>query len=222
MTENKSRTAEAFFRWAFNTRANTVLALYEGKEMSREKVFLSFCSHNPALISHGPAGLNASIKGFGFLPKEEYLEEVLEAYMKHIEAYDGDDQAHSRRGLQVLVEQIYHPDQHHRVDFTKIGSLEMAKKHTWQNLQVNPEATLIYYQPPMISYEVRGRVRIFDEAQSGQRELYQQFINAQHDVYHRPDPSLWLKYPAYIFEIEEIYDNSSTREGFGTKLQFPF
>ena len=66
MTENKIRTAEAFFRWAFNTRANTVMAIYEGKEMSREKVFLSFCSHNPALITHGPAGLNGSIKGFGF------------------------------------------------------------------------------------------------------------------------------------------------------------
>jgi len=30
----------------------------------------------------------------------------------------------------------------------------------------------------MISYEVRGSVRIFDQAQSGKEELYQQFINA--------------------------------------------
>ncbi|HBG08924.1 MAG TPA: hypothetical protein DDX25_02715, partial [Firmicutes bacterium] len=171
MAENTARTAEAFFRWAFNTRANTVMALHEGKEMSRDKIFLSFCSHNPALISNGPAGLNASIKGFGFLPKEEYLEEVLEAYLRHIDSYDGDDQAHSRRGLQVLVEQIYHPDVHHRIDFTRVGSLEMAKKHSWENLRENPAATLIYYQPPMISYEVRGSVRIFDQAQSGKEEL---------------------------------------------------
>jgi|LSQX01.3.fsa_nt_gb hypothetical protein len=222
MTEKTVKTAESFFRWAFNTRANTVIQLYEGKELSRDKVFLSFCSHNPALISNGPAGLNGSIKGVGFIPKEEYLEEVLEAYLAHIDAYDGDDKAHSQRGLQVLVEQMYSPDQHHRIDFTKVASLEMAKKHSWENLKVNPEATLIYYQPPMISYELRGKVRIFDEAESGKKELYQQFVNAQHDVYHRPDKSRWLKYPAYVFDIEEVYDNSVSREGFGTKLEFPY
>ena len=128
MTEKTTKTAEAFFRWAFNTRANTVMQLHEGKEMSRDKVFLSFCSHNPALVSHGPAGLNASIKGVGFIPKEEYLEEALEAYMKHIDAYDGDDKAHSERGLKLLVEQIYHADMHHRVDFTRVGSLEKSPR----------------------------------------------------------------------------------------------
>lgn len=222
MIEETMKTAESFFKWAFNTRATTVMNLYENKDMSKEKVFLSFCSHNPALISNGSAGLNGSIKGFGFIPKEEYLEEVLEAYLKHIEAYDGDDKAHSQRGLKLLVDQIYHPDMHHKVDFERIVSLEMAKKHSWANLQENPEATLIYYQPPMISYELRGKVRIFDEAQSGKRELYQQFVNAQHDVYHRPDTSRWLKYPAYVFDIEEIWDNSVSKTGFGTQLQYPF
>ncbi len=222
MTEKPMKTAESFFKWAFNTRAKTVMNLYEGKEMSPDKVFLSFCSHNPTLISHGPGGLNGSIKGVGFIPKEEYLEEVLEAYMKHIDAYDGDDKDHSRRGLQVLVEQIYHPDMHHRVDFARVASLEMAKKHSWDNLRVNPEATLLYYQPPAISYELRGKMRIFDEAESGRRELYQQFVNAQHDVYHRPDKSRWLRYPCYVFDIEEVFDNSVSKDGFGTKLQFPY
>lgn len=222
MTEKTVKTAESFFRWAFNTRANTVKQLHEGKEMSRDKVFLSFCSHNPALVSHGPAGLNASIKGVGFVPKPEYLEEVLEAYIKHIDAYDGDDKAHSERGLKLLVEEMYDPEMHYRVDFTRVGSLEMAKDHSWDNLRANPGATLLYYQPPMISYELRGQIRIFDEAESGKREIYQQFINAQHDVYHRPDKTRWLKYPAYVFDIEEIFDNSASREGFGTKLQYPY
>jgi hypothetical protein len=146
----------------------------------------------------------------------------LEAYIQHIEAYDGDDKAHSQRGLKLLVEQVYHPDVHHRIDFTRVASLEMAKDHSWDNLRANPEATLLYYQPPMISYELRGKIRIFDEATSGKREIYQQFVNAQHDVYHRPDKTRWLKYPAYVFDIEEVYDNSASREGFGTKLQFPY
>ena len=40
-------------------------------------------------------------------------------------------------------------------------------------------------------------------------------------MYHTPDMNRWLSYPAYIFRIEEIYDNSATKNGFGQKLQYP-
>jgi hypothetical protein len=43
-------------------------------------------------------------------------------------------------------------------------------------------------------------------------------VNAQHDVYHRPYPDLWADRPAYVITIEEIWDNSNTREGFGTRI----
>lgn len=216
------RSAEAFFNWAFRSRAETVMKLQRGEKISREQVFLSFCSHNPAFISHGPGGLNGSVKGVGFLPKPEYLEETLEAYLRHIKSYDGDDEAYSKRGLALLVEHLYRPEVHDRIDFTRLGSLEMAKKHSWDNFRVNREATLIYYQPPVISYELRGTIEIYDEATSGKRELYQQFINAQHDVYHRPDMSRWLMRPAYVFTIREIWDNSASKEGFGTKMRYPY
>jgi len=216
------KSAEAFFNWAFRSRAQTVIKLHEGEDMSREKVFLSFCSHNPAFISHGPGGLNGSIKGVGFLPKPEHLEETLDAYMQHIQSYEGDDQAYSKRGLALLVEQLYRPEVQERIDFTRLGTLEMAKKHSWDNYRVHPEATLIYYQPPMISYELRGTIEIYDETESGKRELYQQFINAQHDVYHRPDVNRWLKYPAYVFRIEEVWDNCASKDGFGTQMKYPF
>ena len=216
------KSAESFFRWSFNTRAENVLKMFRGEMSSPEKVFLSFCSHDPAFVSYGPAGLNASIKGIGFLPKDEYLEETLEAYINHIKTFDPEDKTYSKRGLEVLVKYMYGDEARDRVDFTKVGSLEMAKKHSYANYKVNPEATLIFYQPPAISYEVRGKMEIYDECESGKREIYQQFINAQHDVYHHPDMNRWLSYPAYIFRIEEIYDNSATREGFGTQLQYPF
>ncbi|MFA5466438.1 MAG: hypothetical protein WC251_01185 [Candidatus Izemoplasmatales bacterium] len=216
------KTAESFFNWAFRTRANTVIKLLNKEEMSPEKVFLSFCSHDPALVSYGPAGLNASIKGIGFVPKPEYLEETLEAYIKHIETYNGDDKEYSQRGLELLVKHLYGPEAQNRVDFSLIGSLEMAKKHSYANYKANPEATIIFYQPPMISYELRGKMEIHDEMDSGKREIYQQFLNAQHDVYHRPDRNRWLRYPAYVFRIEEIYDNCVTKDGFGTKMQYPY
>ena len=193
------KSAESFFNWAFRTRANSVLKLYNGEMVSPEKMFLSFCSHDPAFVSNGPAGLNASIKGIGFLPKDEYLEETLAAYIEHIKTYDKDDKEYSKRGLALLVKYMYGEEAQKRVDFTKVGSLEMA-----------------------ISYELRGKMEIYDECESGKREIYQQFINAQHDVYHAPDMTRWLTRPAYIFRIEEVYDNCVTPEGFGNKMQYPY
>jgi hypothetical protein len=216
------KSAESFFNWAFKTRANTVMKICNKEEMSNEKMFLSFCSHDPALVSNGPAGLNASIKGIGFMPKPEYLEETLAAYIEHIKSYTPEDKEYSQRGLELLMKYMYAPEAQHRVDYTCIGSLEMAKKHSYENYKVNPEATLLFYQPPMISYELRGQMEIHDQNDSGKREIYQQFLNAQHDVYHSPDMNRWLKYPAYVFRIEEIYDNCVTKDGFGTKMQFPY
>ena len=215
--------AKRFFDWAFDARAENVIKLYNGEHMSMEKMFISFCSHEPAFISHGPAGLNASVKGVGFLPKDEYLEEVLETYIRHIKTYDPDDKTYSQRGLKILIEQMYGEKVRNRIDFTKLGSLELAKKQSWENYRVNKEAALIFHQPPMISYKLKGTIEIYDEESSGKRELYQQFINAQHDVYHRPGGfELWTKQPAYIFRIEEIYDNSASRNGFGARLKYPY
>lgn len=214
-------SAQRFFDWAFNTRAKNVIDMYNGVMTSHERMFLNFCSHEPAFVSYGPAGLNASVKGVGFLPKDEYLEEILEEYIAHIKTYEPGDKTYGQRGLGLLIKHMYGEEAHHKMDFTKLGSLEMAKRHSWTNYQVNKEAALIFHQPPMISYKLKGKVEIYDEAASGKRELYQQFINAQHDMYHTPDMSRWLSYPAYIFRIEEVYDNSASKKGFGAQLQYP-
>jgi hypothetical protein len=217
------KTAESFFKWAFDTRGNTVNKLNQGEEIPPEKFFLSFCSHTPTFVSNGPAGLNAAVKGIGFVPKEEYLEEILAIYMEHINSFDPADQkAYSQRGLAILARELYAPDVKHRIDFARLTSLELVKLHSYENYKANPECTLCYYQPPAISYELRGKMRILDENDSGKREIYQQFVNAQHDVYHAPNVERWPTRPAYVFEIEEVYDNGVSKEGFGKKLLFPY
>ncbi|MFP4383794.1 MAG: hypothetical protein ACLFST_02405 [Spirochaetia bacterium] len=210
------KTAEKFFNWAYQTRANTVMKIFNGEEMSSEKMFLSFTSHNPAMVSNGPAGLNASIKGVGFVPKPDLMQETLDAYIEHIKSYDKEDKEYSKRGLEILVKHLYSPEASERIDFSIITSLELAKKHSWENYKVNPEATLIYYQPPVISYELRGKMEIHED------DIYQRFVNAQHDVYHAPNMERWPERPAYVFRIEEIWDNSVGKEAFGTKMQYPY
>ncbi len=215
-----------FFNWAYKTRGNTVKALAEGTMMSPEKIFLSFTSHDPVFISHGPAGLNGSVKGIGFIPKEEYLEEALAAYVEHIKSYDPEDKTYSDRGLKLLMKWLYSEEAEKTVDFEHIYSVEMAFKHSWENYQVNPEATLLFYQPPVLSYEVRGKMEIvgahneIGTVKPEELPLIQQFINAQHDVYHLPNIERWVTRPAYKFTVEEIFDNSANKIGFGTQIPY--
>lgn len=214
--DTADRTAEAFFNWSYTTRAATVRKLHDGETMSHEKLFLSFTSHNPAVVSNGPAGLNASIKGVGWVPKPELMEETLDAYIEHIESYRSDDEEYSKRGLRILVEHLYSPEAEERIDFSLITSVEMAKKHSWDNFRDNDEATLVFYQPPAISFELRGKMEIHEG------DIYHRFVNAQHDVYHAPNMDRWKDRPVYVFRIAEVFDNSVSRSGFGTKLTFPY
>lgn len=210
MTEPRAIPAE-FVRWAYEGRAELIRRQAQGEEVPAHEIFLGFARHNPAVVSNGPAGLNASIKGVGFVPKPEYLQESLEAYLAHIRR--GWREGYSREGLQVLMRVLYGPGCRERIDFGRLGSLEMARAHSWANFQADPRVTLLFYQPPAISFEVRGHVEIHEEGSP-----YHTLLNAQHDVYHRPHPEGWAERPAYIFIFEEIYDNSATPQGFGKRL----
>jgi len=205
---------EAFVKWAYEGRAEMVRRLASGEQVPHEKVFLSFTRHNPTVISYGSAGLNGSIKGVGWLPKEAFLQETLDAYLAHIGS--GWSDAYSNAGLQLLVSRLYGEDCHERIDFGRLGSLELAKDHSWINFRENPQATLVFYQPPAVSYEVRGRVEIHEEG-----SIYHKLINAQHDTYHQPHVERWPERPAYVFRIEEIFDNSASPKGFGRKIHPP-
>lgn len=206
-----STIPEEFIDWAYRGRAELVRRQARGEEVQPHEILLGFSRHTPAVVSHGPAGLNAAIKGVGFLTKPEHLKETLDAYLEHID--HGWRDHYRKEGLQLLVRFIYGEGCEGRLDFTKLGSLELARGHSWENLRANPKVTLLFYQPPNISYEVRGRAEIHEEGSP-----YHLLINAQHDVYHRPDRPSWAGRPAYVFTIEEIYDNSARRGGFGRRI----
>ncbi len=202
---------EAFVKWAYHDRAALICRQADGEKVPSHEIFLGFSRHTPAVVSYGPAGLNASIKGVGFIPKDEWLEAILDAYLEHIER--GQRDGYEQEGLQLLKYWLYGEGCRERIDFTRLGTLELARDHSWNNLRANPAVTLLFYQPPAISYEVRGRAEIHHQG-----SIYHRFLNAQHDVYHPPHPERWAERPAYIFVIEEIYDNSATPQGFGRRI----
>jgi len=214
MSEDSTMSKEIpklFIQWAYAGRAELVRRQAEGEPVPAHEIFLGFTRHNPVVISHGSAGLNGSVKGVGFIPKPEYLDETLNAYLEHIN--QGWREGYSQQGLQLLMRYLYGPGCLERIDFTLFGSLELARRHSYTNLQENNNVTLLFYQPPTMSFEVRGRAEIH---QAGSK--YHTLLNAQHDVYHRPNPARWPERPAYLFHIEAIWDNSNTQQGFGTQI----
>ncbi len=201
---------EAFIQWAYQGRAKLIQRQASGEKVPGHEIFLGFTRHNPAIVSYGPAGLNASIKGVGYIPKQQYLQEYLNAYMEHIN--HGWRDGYSDRGLQLLVRTLYGPGCEKRTDFPRLGSLELARDHSYTNFKANDTVTLLFYEPPVISFEIRGKACIYEPG-----TLYHRLINAQHDVHH-PRPERWAERPAYVFTIEEMFDNSAFKKGFGTRL----
>ncbi len=206
------RLPRRFFEWAYLKRARMIKRQLDGEDVHPREIFLAFTTHTPAIITCGSAGLNGSIKGIGFLPKREYIEEILEVYLSHIAT--ADQPHYAQRGLKILYEQMWSEEARKRIDFSVLGTLELAKAHTWTNLHENPNATLLFYEPPVVSFEVRTVAEIHTNG------LYHRFLNAQHDMFHHPHPEAWQNRPAYVFHIKEIYDNSATKDGFGTPI-FP-
>lgn len=214
-----------FLEWAYKTRGEAVKSLATGKMLSKEQMFLSFMSHNPVFISNGVRGLNGAVKGIGFIPKEEYLSQALKEYKEHIKSYVKGDRNYQKRGLELLIKWLYSAEACKNIDFDHLYGIEMAYENSYYNYLNNPECSMVFYQPPVISYEVKGKIELLgqkydldSDVENDDLPIIQQFVNAQHDVYHNPNPSIWKTRLVYKFKIEEIYDKSSTEAGFGTRI----
>lgn len=215
-----------FVQWAYKARGNTVRNLADGVPTTPEKMFLSFMSHNPIFISNGPAGLNGSVKGVGFAPKVEYMEKTLSIFEDHIATYVQGDKEYQTRALELLHQHIYCEEAQQYMDFEHLYGVEMAYQKSYTNFMDNQEATLVFYQPPVISYELRGKMQLIGERHDIEADisnddlpLIQRYLNAIHDVYHSPNPKRWKTRMAYKFKIEEIYDKSVTPNGWGKKVE---
>ncbi len=186
----------------------------------------------------GSIHINGKIMGIGFVLKQQYLRETSEVFKEFMkkEGIDaqsavkagGYDRFGSGRGmptewqikaLELLNKHVYfeRDKAEEMVDFEKLGTIEMGTEfpgkaaHMSRYLEQNKNATLVFFTPPVISYELRAEVEIHPAGE------YFDFVHAVHDVYHGENPGLVDK-PAYIFNIKEVYDNSASKKGFGQRL----
>ena len=196
---------KSFIKYFFIDRIEVLKKIcLEGKPP--ENFLIRFTKAVPAVITYGPAGLSGSIKMVGFVPKKEFINEMAEKAYRYAYIDRGKDM---RDITCLLIREFYRIE---LLDPMLIGGLEMAFRHSWENIRATGKATLLFYTPPNTSYEVRCDVEIHEE----DSDPYKRYLNSMHDIFH------WSgrrsNYPAYIFKIKEIYDNSNSREGFGRRI----
>ena len=190
---------EEFINYAFEDRVDMIRKMLNGKMDS--EILIGFTRHNAAIITCGKAGINGSIKGVGFIHKKEYLESTLEKMRNELKS-----EYNMFKAGNFLLNEIYVRE---KIDFEKLITLELARKHTWQNLKNGEKkATILFFTPPSKSYEVRCDVEIHIGD-----EIWE-YANSLHDIFHRPERRRdWSKTPTYLFKIREIYDNSEDKMG---------
>ncbi|MFQ6106986.1 MAG: hypothetical protein ACE5QF_05300 [Thermoplasmata archaeon] len=229
---------ERFLAWNYYPRRRTFLKILNGEELDTNEFFLDSTRHNPALATaslsqNGTLDVNAKIVGAGYVVKEQILKNAIEKLSAHIEKGDAEfERANSNkgkreffegfqaRGMRVLLQVLYfgQNEAKERIDFTKMSTLELAanvphsSQHTWSNVQSSRRACLLFYRPPNISFELRGEIEIHTDSD------YRRFVNHVHDSFHYTPQDRRKGRPAYIFDVEEVYDNSPTAEGFGKRI----
>jgi hypothetical protein len=182
----------------------------------------------------GTVYVNAKIVGVGYVLKERFLTEATDALSQHVGLGDKlfsraqtlkekreATRKYQRNGMLLLLKHLYlEPEEaRRRVDFTKMSTMELAKskpfssKHTWSIVQRNQTACLLFYRPPNLSFELHGWLDIHRNG------VYHEFVNAVHYAFHYvPPEKRQVERPVYIFNVEEVYNNSPTPEGYGTRI----
>lgn len=157
------------------------------------------------------------------LPKQSFLKDFVRELKSRVESgCSMKEEEYARKGLQILLRHVYFENEeeaNRRVDFTKIATLEIgvevagSSKHTWRNIQSCRRAVMLYYMPPKISFEVRGELDVLTEGDCFE------YVNLAHDAFHYTPAERRVFRPCYILNVEEVYDNSATEEGFGRLLE---
>lgn len=188
---------ESFKQYIFYERRIMIERMSKGEVRDNKEIYLWFTRALPAIVTNGPVGLNASIKMVGFVLKEKYLDEAIEQIHKIAQQKRG-----TREILNFLLNTLYNED---KIDFTKLATLDLARKRTWQNLKNGGEAVLIFYTPPDTSFMLIAETEVHLEGSK-----YFEYVNALHDIFHVAPTAGKIvgRHPTYIFKIKEIWDKS--------------
>lgn len=194
-----------FMEWNFERRLETLKNIRENKMPSLAG------SHNGMVASHGlkrsdaQFSINCAVKGMGFIPKPDRIQEILNLLKSTFDSSD-------TKKLSILEDLYNHGED--IFDLTKQVSLELYatpefETHTFLNQMTDPGVAIVFLDFP--SYELRAITQLIHPANPNLTEYEKsvvEYINTIHDYFHSksPQPSIGV-----IYHIIEVFDNTPGR-----------
>jgi hypothetical protein len=175
--------------------------------------------HNAMIATYGAARkdsrfkLNNAVKGTGFLPKEEKLEEITKLLESTLDAPLGEKLA-ILDSLYMNAEDIFAPD---RLISLELYSEPTYTTQTFLNQMVNPACVSVFLDIP--TYKIKQIARLIhpnDPNLSNYEKQACRYVNLMHSYFHGKFPR---DYIAVIYYSTEVYDSSPGRlDARGTKI----
>jgi len=146
--------------------------------------------------------LNNAVKGMGFLPKAEKLPELIQLME------DTDDSSFVKK-LEILryfytnIDSLFDTDRQVSLELYSTPEFETQ---TFLNQMTDPSSTIVFLDIP--SYKLKTIARLLHPDNPNLTEyekLVVRYINDVHSYFHGKFPR---DYPAVIYYVSEIYDNS--------------
>lgn len=175
--------------------------------------------HNGIIATYGSARkdsrfkLNNAVKGMGFLPDEEKIDDLIALLEKNMDA-TLDVKLNLLDSLYVSAEENFSAD--------RLVSLELYSEpgyntQTFINQMVNPACVTVWLDIP--TYKIKQIVRLLHPLDPGLTEYERQcvrYVNLMHSFFHGEFPR---DYIAAVYYNVEIYDSSPGRsDARGTKI----
>lgn len=197
---------QEFVDWNIRSRLETLEEIRKGRMPSLAG------PHSASVASYGGGRfdtqftINNAVKGLGFIPQENRIEEVIKR-LQSTRAAAMDEK------LEIL-ENIYREDG--LLDRRKQVSLELYTQrdfetHTFLNIMSNPSVSVVFLDIP--SYEIRAIARLVhpdDETAAPDEKRIVYYVNLVHDYFHGESPR---KSIGIIFHVIEVFDNSPAKRG---------
>lgn len=202
---------DAFIEWNLNSRLESFKDMMKGK-------FRLAGPHSGMIASYGIGRkdsrftLNNAVKGFGFVPKEEFIDEKLQ-FMK-----DTIEESMPKK-MEFLVELYEHSEVLNKNIQTSLElySTPEFETHSFLNLIRNPQGTIVFLDNP--SYEIRTIVRVIhpeDKTADHYERKIVEYTNLIHSYFHGKFSKDFIGLICYVIEV---FDNSpGKKEAMGRRV----
>jgi hypothetical protein len=196
---------DAFMDWSIKRRLETM------DRVRKNEMPELAGAHNGMVASHGLERLdskftiNCAVKGMGFLPKPEKLEELI-----NLLASTFNDTIDRKI---AILESLYNNGKE-IFDRTKQASLELYstpefETHSFLNQMTDPGVSIVFLDFP--SYELRCITQLIhpkDPKLTQYEKNVVEYINRIHDYFHDESPRQSI---GVIYHVSEVFDNTPGR-----------